>query len=84
MNWLKNPQNILGLCLIIFSSVIMIAFGHEVFGVLNVTERLVIPIAALPLAFGLLILKTDFFANVAALRGDTSPTNSQPPSGEVK
>jgi len=78
-NWILDSQNILGLIFIFASGFLMVSFGHNVFGALVLTDKLNVPYAALPMAFGFLILKTDLAANINALRGKTPPP--QPPSG---
>lgn len=78
-NWILDAQNILGLIFIVASGVSMTIFGHDVFGTLVLTDKLSVPYAALPMAFGFLILKTDIANNINALRGRTDVIKSLPP-----
>lgn len=78
-NWIMDSQNLFGIICIVASGAAMVIFGHGVFGELVLTDKLNVPYAALPMAFGFLIMKTDLAANINALRGKTPQT--PPPAG---
>ena len=71
--WISTPENILGLLIVGIFTALMVTYGHDVLGSFDVTEKLKIPVAALPIVFGFFIMKTNLTANIQAIRGDKAP-----------